>query len=75
MFVLFVTRPHNYGTQGYSSNFAGSKGLTRKSKHASRGYKDTRNNSMNAVHLGKRTVYNERKPNRNPERKLCHFAR
>ena len=70
MFVLFATKPLNDGTQGFRFNFAGIKGLTRKRKHESRGYKVTRNDCMNAVHLGKRTIYIERQPNGNTERKL-----
>ena len=74
MFVLFATKPLNDGTQGFRFNFAGIKGLTRKRKFDSRGYKVTRNECMTALHLGKRTVYVEHKPNRNHERKLRHFA-
>ena len=74
MFVLFATKPLNDGTQGFRFNFAGIKGLTRKRKHASRGYKVTSNDCMNAVHLGKRTVYIERKPNRVSTRRVRHFA-
>lgn len=74
MFVLFATKPLNDGTNGFRFNFAGVKGLTRKRKHASRGFKVTRNDCMTALHIGKRTVYVERKPNRDTERKLRHFA-
>jgi hypothetical protein len=74
MFVLFATKPLNDGTQGFRFNFAGIKGLTRNRKFDSRGYKVTRNECMTALHLGKRTVYVEHKPNRNTERKLRHFA-
>jgi len=74
MFVLFATKPLNDGTNGFRFNFAGVKGLTRKRKHASRGFKITRNDCMTALHLGKRTIYVEQKFNRNTKRKLCHFA-
>tara|TARA_R100000315_G_scaffold58072_1_gene33032 strand:- start:160 stop:387 length:228 start_codon:yes stop_codon:yes gene_type:complete len=74
MFVLFATKPLNDGTQGFRFNFAGVKGLTRKRKHSSRGFKITRNDCMTALHLGKRTIYVEQKFNRNTKRKLCHFA-
>ena len=74
MFILFTTKPLNDGTQGFRFNFAGLKGLTRKRKTINRGYKIARIGCMNALHIGKRTVYIERKPNRSTERKLCHFA-
>ena len=74
MFILFATKPLNDGTNGFRFNFAGLKGLTRKRKAASRGFAITRKDCMTAIHLGKRTVYIERKPNRQTKRKLCHFA-
>ena len=74
MFVLFATKPLNDGTKGFRFNFAGIKGLTRKRKTLGRGFKVTRNDCMTAVHLGKRTVYIEHKPNRNTQRRLRHFA-
>mgnify|MGYP006228630637 CR=1 FL=1 len=74
MFVLFATKPLNDGTKGFRFNFAGIKGLTRKRKTLGRGFKVTRNDCMTAVHLGKRTVYVEHKPNRNTQRRLRHFA-
>ena len=74
MFVLFATKPLNDGTQGFRFNFAGVKGLTRKRKHSSRGFKITRNGCMTALHLGKRSVYVEQKLNRSTEPRLRHFA-
>ena len=74
MFVLFATKPLNDGTQGFRFNFAGIKGLTRKRKQSSRGFKITRNGCMTALHLGKRSVYVEQKFNRSTNRKLRHFA-
>ena len=74
MFILFATKPLNDGTNGFRFNFAGLKGLTRKRKVASHGFAITRKDCMTAIHLGKRTVYIERKPNRQTKRKLCHFA-
>ena len=74
MFVLFATKPLNDGTQGFRFNFAGVKGLTRKRKTLSRGIKFSSQDCMKAFHLGKRSIYIERKPNRNTERKLRHFA-
>jgi hypothetical protein len=74
MFVLFATKPLNDGTKGFRFNFAGVKGLTRKRKTLSRGFKVNTTKCMTGVHFGKRTIYIERKLNRNTERKLCHFA-
>jgi len=74
MFVLFATKPLNDGTQGFRFNFAGIKGLTRKRKNLKRSFKIDRKGCMTALHLGKRSVYIERKPNRKTDRKLCHFA-
>ena len=71
MFVIFATKPLNDGTKGFRFNFLGLKGLTRKRKHTSRGYKINVGGCMKAIHLGKRTVYLEH--NSTP-RKLRHFA-
>lgn len=73
MFVLFATKPLNDGTQGYRFNFAGIKGLTRKRKVLNRIGLNT-DGCMTGFHLGKRSIYIERKPNRSTERKLHHFA-
>jgi hypothetical protein len=48
--------------------------LTRKRKTFSRGFKLEAGNCMTALHLGKRTVYFERKPNRASTRRVRHFA-
>ena len=73
MFVLFATKPLNDGTQGYRFNFAGVKGLTRKRKVINR-IGITRKDCMTGLHLGKRSIYIERKPNRSTERRFHHFA-
>ncbi len=78
MFILFATKPLNDGTNGFRFNFAGIKGLTRKRKpnrkDSNRGYKIINGDCMTQLHLGRRSVYVERKPNRQTKRKLCHFA-
>ena len=74
MFILFATKPLNDGTNGFRFNFAGIKGLTRKRKNLKRSFKIDSSGCMTAVHLGKRSLYIERKPNRQTKRKLCHFA-
>ena len=74
MFVLFATKPLNDGTKGFRFNFAGIKGLTRKRKNLKRSFKIDSSGCMTALHLGKRSLYIERKPNRKTDRKLCHFA-
>ena len=71
MFVIFATKPLNDGTKGFRFNFLGYKGLTRKRKHDSRGYKINTGGCMTAIHLGKRTVYLEHSAT---PRKLRHFA-
>ena len=77
MFVLFATKPLNDGTQGFRFNFAGIKGLTRKRKpnrkDSNRGYKIVKGECTTQLHLGRRSVYVEHKPNRQTKRKLCHF--
>ena len=74
MFVLFATKPLNDGTKGFRFNFAGIKGLTRKRKNLKRSFKIDSSGCRTAIHLGKRSLYIERKPNRKTDRKLCHFA-
>lgn len=78
MFVLFATKPLNDGTNGFRFNFAGVKGLTRKRqpnrKDSSRGYKIIKGDCTTQLHLGKRSIYIEHKPNRSTERKFHHFA-
>jgi hypothetical protein len=74
MFVLFATKPLNDGTNGFRFNFAGVKGLTRKRKIERRPFKIDTKGCMLGLHLGKRSVYIERKANRDTQRRLRHFA-
>jgi hypothetical protein len=74
MFICFATKSLNDGTKGYRFNFAGVKGLTRKRKNLSRGWTIERGSCTTKVHMGKRTVYIERKPNRTASRRIRHFA-
>ena len=75
MFILFATAPLNDDTKGFRFNFAGFKGLTRKRISKSRGWKIEAGKCTNIIHLGKRTIYFEKKANRLTNRKLAHFAR
>ena len=74
MFALITTKPLNDDTKGFRFNVLGIKGLTRKRITKSRGYKVTLGKCTNAIHLGKRSVYFEHKPNRMTERKMHKFA-
>lgn len=74
MFVCLATKPLNDGTRGFRFNIAGIKGLTRKRNTISRGWGIERGKCTTKIHLGKRTVYLERKPNRNSKRRIRHFA-
>jgi len=72
--ALLSTKPLNDDTKGFRFNVLGIKGLTRKRITKSRGYKVTLGKCTNAIHLGKRSVYFEHKPNRMTERKMHKFA-
>jgi len=72
--ALISTKSLNDDTKGFRFNVLGLKGLTRKRITKSRGYKVTLGKCTNAIHLGKRSVYFEHKPNRASERKLHNFA-
>jgi len=74
MFVLFATKPLNDRTTGARFNVFGIKGLYRKRKALRRGFKINKGKSMTAVHVGKRTVYLERKANKISIKALHHFA-
>ena len=74
MFVCIATKPLNDDTQGFRFNFFGFKGLTRKRKIKSNGFRIKSLKSMTALHLGKRTIYIETKANRNSGRLIRHFA-
>ena len=75
MFILFATKPLNDGTNGFRFNFAGLKGLTRKRKPNNIRFGISLfSGCMSKFHMGRRSVYIERKANRQTKRKLCHFA-
>jgi len=74
MFALIATKPLNDDTNGFRFNVLGLKGLTRKRLTKSRGFKISRGLCMTALHLGKRTIYFEKKSNRITKRKVGHFA-
>ena len=71
MFYCIATKPLNDGTQGFRFNILGYKGLTRKRKLVSNGYKIERGKSMTKIHLGKRSLYLEHTTNKN---KIRNFA-
>lgn len=74
MFLCIATKPLNDGTNGFRFNFLGFKGLTRKRKTMSRGFSIERGKCTTKIHLGKRSVYIEQKPNRTGKRRIRHFA-
>lgn len=74
MFVLIATKPLNDRTKGFRFNVFGLKGMTRKRKIVSRGYRIRRMKTMLAFDLGKRTVYFEQKSNRYSKRQFRHWA-
>lgn len=74
MFVCFATKSLNDGTNGFRFNFAGIKGLTRKRTTLSRGWGVERGKCTTKIHMGKRTIYIERKFNRTGQRRIRHFA-
>ncbi len=74
MFVLFATKPTQDGCEGFRFNFVGIKGIYRKRSVINRGWTIERGRCMTNIHLGKRSIYIERKPNRSSVRKLHHFA-
>lgn len=74
MFIIVATQPLNDGTKGCRFNALGIKGMIRKRKNLSRGYGITQGKSTKALHLGKLTIYFERKANRYSVRQFRHFA-
>ena len=74
MFVCIATKPLNDGTTGFRFNFFGLKGLTRKRIILNRGFAIERGKCTTMIHLGKRSVYLEQKPNRTSKRRIRHFA-
>ena len=75
MFILFATKA-NLPTdlKGFRFNFLGKYGKYVKRTRKSRGYKVEQGKCMTMVHLGKRTVYIERKSNKITNRRFRHFA-
>lgn len=74
MFIIIATKPLNDRTKGFRFNVLGLKGLTRKRKNLSRGWKVELKACTMALHLGKRTVYVEHRGNRSSSRFIRHFA-
>ena len=73
MKIIVATKPLNDGTKGFRFNLLGMKGLLRKRSRKSRGIKlFKRDECMTAHHVGKFSLYVERKGN--SQRKLFHFA-
>lgn len=71
MFMIIATKPLNDGTVGFRFNVLGLKGLVRRRKALSRGYRIERKKSMVTVHLRRLTIYVE---HANNPRILRHFA-
>jgi hypothetical protein len=71
MFMILATKALNDGTKGFRFNVLGLKGLTRKRKVKSNGWKVLAKDCMTIVHMGKRTLYLE---HGGTIRKLRHFA-
>ena len=74
MFVIFATKPLNDGTGGFRFNMLGVKGLMRKRKKVTRGFKVRKGECMVAYDMGKLTVYVETDNNTVTSRVLRHFA-
>lgn len=74
MFIIIATKPLNDRTKGFRFNVLGLKGLTRKRKQVSRGWKVELKDCTTAFHMGKRSVYVEHKGNRVSSRVIRHFA-
>jgi hypothetical protein len=71
MFMILATKPLNDGTAGFRFNLLGRKGIVRKRKTLSRGYKIERKKSMVTIHAGRLTIYIE---HANNPKELRHFA-
>lgn len=72
MFYIIATKPLNDGTKGFRFNVLGKKGLVRKRKAVSRGYSVTSKGCTKQIHMGKLSLYLEKK--KNVGRKFYHFA-
>ena len=71
MFYCVATKPLNDRTKGFRFNVLGFKGLFRKRKTLSRGWKVERKDCMTVYHMGKASLYLE---HGKAKRKLKHFA-
>ena len=71
MFYIIATKPLNDGTSGFRFNFLGKKGLVRRRKVLSRGFRIERKKCVTAVHARRLTVYTEHAKN---PRLFQHFA-
>lgn len=74
MFLLAATKPLNDNTKGFRFNLFGAKGIVRRRKYISRGYKMQYGKCFTALHIGKLTIYREKAANRSKSRALRHFA-
>jgi|TARA_R110001606_G_C14839607_1_gene585555 hypothetical protein len=73
MFICIATKPLNDRTDGFRFNLLGLKGLTRKRQKVRR-WGLAKGKSMQAVHLGKRSIYLEKSANKASTRRVRHFA-
>lgn len=71
MFMIVATKPLDDGTAGFRFNILGRKGLVRRRKLLSRGFKIERKKSMVTIHARRLTIYVEHATN---PRMLRHFA-
>jgi len=74
MFICIATKPLNDRTTGFRYNMLGRKGIVRKRKTLSRGFKVQTLKSMKVLHMGKVSVYFEQNKNKVSTRQLRHFA-
>lgn len=75
MFTIITTKPLNDHTKGFRFNLLGIKGLTRKRKTKSNGYRIKVGDCMIAVHVAKRSIYFETRDNRFSKRAFGFFTR
>lgn len=73
MFYCIATKALKDGTQGFRFNVCGVKGLTRK-RLFKRRWGIAKGKSMVSLHIGKRSVYIERKTNKTKGKRIRHFA-
>lgn len=71
MFLIFATKPLNDRTSGFRFNILGTKGVYRKRKVKSNGFKIVQGDCMKKIHMGKRSIYIESAVT---IRQLRHFA-